>query len=113
MAAEPPVAVVPLLIEPALFPQLVSDLESMRACPLALISPRTVSAEGGGLRLKSGLKTVTWIFCLTLGPVPVLVGVQPVATMFRSLADAPLATDTVKTPIWAPFIMTATAALPS
>ena len=89
MAAEPPVVVVSLLIEPGLFPQLVSDLESMRAWPLALISPRTVSAAGGGLRLKSGLKTVTWIFCLALGPVPVFVGVQPVATMFRSLAVSP------------------------
>src|SRR4029453_4076328 len=113
MAAEPPVMVVSLLIEPGLFPQLVSALGSVGGRPLALISPGTVSAAGGGLRLKSGLKTVTWIFCLALGPVPVFVGVQPVATIFCSLEGAPGSleeapvTETVKTPIWAPFIMTA------
>src|SRR5712691_10545923 len=112
MAAEPLVVVAPSLVVPDLFPQLVSDLESMYACPPTLISPRTVSAEG---RLSSGRnwKRVTWIFCLTLGPLPRFVGVHPVEMMLRSLVAAPLVTDTVYTPTWLPLTLTGLATLPS
>src|SRR5215510_14593287 len=104
--------VAPSLVVPVLFPQLVSDLESTKAWPPTLISPRTVSADG---RPSMGLilKTVTWILCFTLGPGPVFVGVQPVATTLRSLAVGPSVTVTVNTPTWLALIETGVATLPS
>src|SRR6266508_2407227 len=110
MLAEPPMLVVPRLQVPALLPQLVSERESIMEFPPALISPRTTRAAGGSRgRI---LYTVVVIRCLALGSGPTLVGVQPVATTLRSLAVAPLVTDTTKTPSWAPLSMTGTAVVP-
>src|SRR5712692_5340463 len=104
--------VAPLLVEPDLFPQLVSDLESIKAWPPESISPRTVSADG---RPVMGLifMTVTRIHCFTLGPGPVFVGVQPIALTTRSLAVGPSVTATVNTPTWLALIVTGVATLPS
>src|SRR3990172_232026 len=110
MVAEPPMLVVPRLQVPALGPQLVSERESTTESPLALISPRTTRAAGGS-RNRIWF-TVVVIRCLALGPFPVLVGVQPVVTTLRSLALAPLVTETMKTPNWAPLIRTGTAVAP-
>src|SRR5260370_37400718 len=61
---EPPVCVRPRLQVPSLGPQLVSARESMLEWPLTPISPRTVSAAGGGAPLKrkwwAGARTVCW-----------------------------------------------------
>ncbi len=51
-ADAPPVCVKPRLQVPSLGPQLVSARESMLELPLTPISPRTVSAAGGGAPLK-------------------------------------------------------------
>src|SRR3990172_2611501 len=110
MLADPPMLVAPRLQVPSLLPQLVSDRESTVAFPPALISPRTTGAAGGSRNRI--WYTVVVIRCLALGPFPVLVGVQPVVTTLRSLAPAPLVTDTMKTPNWAPLIRTGTAVAP-
>src|SRR6266545_2822838 len=107
MLAEPLMLVAPRLQVPSLGPQLVSERESIVESPLALISPRTTNAAGGSRNRI--WYTVVVIRCLALGPLPMLVGVQPVVTTLRSLTAAPLVTDTVKTPNWTPLITTGTA----
>src|SRR5260370_37444587 len=96
---EPPVVVAPSLQVPSLGPQLVSARESMLEWPLTPISPRTVSAAGGGAALKRNWETGAWLFWWALAALP-LGGSHPTATTLRSFGLGPAVSVSEHTPRW-------------
>src|SRR3990167_152861 len=97
-AAPLPMVVVPVVMVPDLFPQVVSARESIAEFPPTSRSPRTHSAQGGSRnRTLASVAVMRW-WARAWPAGAVSLGTQPTATTPPSLLSEPLVTATRKPP---------------